>query len=344
MHPTLKPEAEAGQAPPFNWRSFLPVHPAGDLLPLMSEAELQELAKDIAKNSLRTQIVTYSETDEAGRSLHVPILLDGRNRLDALALLGLLYETPDHHLGLKKWTDKGWSNRSGSRIEAQYIFGGDAYAIALSFNVHRRHLTAEQKRDLIAKLVTAKPDLSDRQLGKMAKASKNTVASVRTDLELRGQVDHVEKRTDTKGRKQPAKRTNTTKVEELSEHAERLGVVLKREGKRAYSLYNPATDFYWRHAAPLAEIAEALAKLENLGAIGKTLAQVEADTRALCGAGGAKRSEALNAKLFGEEEEEQAPTETDDAAATSAGGSPDVAKLNAEAEALGLSITVVIFV
>lgn len=116
MHPTLKPEAEAGQAPPFNWRSFLPVHPAGDLLPLMSEAELQELAKDIAKNSLRTQIVTYSETDEAGRSLHVPILLDGRNRLDALALLGLLYETPDHHLGLKKWTDKGWSNRSGSRI------------------------------------------------------------------------------------------------------------------------------------------------------------------------------------------------------------------------------------
>lgn len=94
MHPTLKPEAEAGQAPPFNWRSFLPVHPAGDLLPLMSEAELQELAKDIAKNSLRTQIVTYSETDEAGRSLHVPILLDGRNRLDALALLGLLYEPP----------------------------------------------------------------------------------------------------------------------------------------------------------------------------------------------------------------------------------------------------------
>jgi hypothetical protein len=197
------------KSPRLDWRKHLPVHPAAELFPLMSEAELKDLAEDIRTNGLQTPILSWS--DDACSVM----LLDGRNRLDALAQLGLLYETTDHHIGLKTWTAaKKWSELSGDRISLQHHHrhpneppgSNDPFALVLSLNVHRRHLTADQKRDLIAKLVKAKPDLSDRQIGKMAKASKNTAASVRANLEARGQVDHVEKRKDTKGRKQPAKK------------------------------------------------------------------------------------------------------------------------------------------
>ena len=176
----------------FNWRSHLPVHPAAELFPLMAEADLKELAADIKANGgLCSPPVMWPNSDKR------LLLVDGRNRLDALALLGLLGVDESGCLTIE----------TARPAHFQCAQGADPYAVVLSQNVHRRHLTPEQKRDLIAKLVKAKPDLSDRQLGKMAKASKNTVASVRTDLELRGQVDHVEKRKDTKGRKQPAKKT-----------------------------------------------------------------------------------------------------------------------------------------
>jgi hypothetical protein len=140
-------------------------------------------------------------------------LIDGRNRLDALALLDRIGVDESGCLILK---DVGPNDRRQFECAHQ---SPDPYALALSLNVHRRHLTAEQKRDLIAKLVKAKPDISDRQLGKMAKASKNTVAAVRTDLVSRGQVDHVEKRKDTKGRKQPARKAGKTFKQKLIEAA-----------------------------------------------------------------------------------------------------------------------------
>jgi hypothetical protein len=94
----------ANQAALFDWSKHLKVHPAADEYPLLREsdpARFQELVEDIKQNGLRVPIVTYSASDADGRVLHVPFLLDGRNRLDALARLGLLYETADHHLGLK---------------------------------------------------------------------------------------------------------------------------------------------------------------------------------------------------------------------------------------------------
>jgi hypothetical protein len=194
--------------PPFNWRVHLRVHPAAELFPLMKDTDpagLEELASDIEKNGLRAPLVGWASSEGH-------FLLDGRNRLDALALLGLLHETHDHHVGLKDWTGTKWSDQPGIAIEHKFHDfydgdDGDPYAIALSLNVHRRHLTPEQRRDLLAKLIIANPDLSDRQLGKMANASKNTAAAVRGELESRGQIDHVETRKDSKGRNQPARRS-----------------------------------------------------------------------------------------------------------------------------------------
>ena len=194
----------------FDWRAHLKVHPAAELFPPMSEAELRELAEDIKAHGVQTEIVIWfpSPDDDAAQQL-----LDGRNRLDALALLGLLCVDDEHDLCTNKfWNgiEKKWIDHD--RLCPAHIFkrhhhGGDPYALALSFNVHRRHLTAEQKRDLIAKLVTAAPEKSNRQIASSVKVDHKTVAAVRSEREGRGEIPHVEKRTDSKGRKQPAKKS-----------------------------------------------------------------------------------------------------------------------------------------
>jgi hypothetical protein len=191
----------------FNWRAHLQVHPAAELFPLLSEAELEELASDIAKNGLRAPIV--------GWALDGQFLLDGRNRLDALALLGLLYEIDDHHVGVKKWTGERWSDRSGGRLESecefQNFYDGDPYAIALSLNVHRRHLTPDQKRELIAKVLKAKPEQSNNSVAKQVKADDKTVAKVRRDLESTSEIPKLEKTVGTDGRARPATKPVHTK-------------------------------------------------------------------------------------------------------------------------------------
>jgi hypothetical protein len=114
------------------------------------------------------------------------MVLDGRNRYRACLKAGVEPNT----------------------VDLTKAIANDAAALAwvISANIRRRHLTAEQKRELIAKLIKAQPEKSNRAIGKMAKADKNTVAAVRAEQEGRGEIHHVEKRIDTKGRKQPAKR------------------------------------------------------------------------------------------------------------------------------------------
>lgn len=43
------------------WRKLLPVHPAAELFPLMSEAEIRELADDIKKHGLRERVVLWDD-------------------------------------------------------------------------------------------------------------------------------------------------------------------------------------------------------------------------------------------------------------------------------------------
>jgi len=190
---------------PLNWRAHLAVHPAAEAFPPLSKQDLLELAGDIKRNGLEASIVVWSPEVDAKRQL-----LDGRNRLDALALNGQLAVDEQGSLCIKK-QDGGLE-----LIEQQQIVGGDPEKHAYSLNLHRRHLTPEQKRELIAKLLKAAPEKSDRAIGKMAKADKNTVASVRAEQEGRGEIHHVEKRTDSKGRKQPATKDLRLKRKEVA--------------------------------------------------------------------------------------------------------------------------------
>jgi ParB-like chromosome segregation protein Spo0J len=83
-------------------------------------------------------------------------------------------------------------------------------SMALTLNVHRRHLTREQRRELLALSLKAEPEASDREHGRRTGTDNKTAAKVRTDLEGREEIPHVDKRIDTKGREQPATKPKNT--------------------------------------------------------------------------------------------------------------------------------------
>lgn len=162
----------------------LKFHPIADIFPLMQGEEFDALVADIKGHGLRQSIDCYEGQ-----------IVDGRNRYRALQRLE---ENPEYNPGyfrvLTFKTDKG---------VLDYI---------ISKNIHRRHLTPEQKREIIAKVIAAKPEASDRQIAKQVKTDHKTVGSVRAEREATGEISPVEKRVgaDGKARKQPAKKVQET--------------------------------------------------------------------------------------------------------------------------------------
>ncbi len=145
-------------------------HPLADIFPLLEGEEFEELVKDVKANGLQQPIV-----------LHQGKILDGRNRYRACLEAGVV----------PRWDE---------------FPGGDPHDYVISANVHRRHLTSKQKRELIAKVLELDPGRSDNAIAKKVGVSQPTVSAVRSDLEARSKILNVKTRTDTKGRQQPAKK------------------------------------------------------------------------------------------------------------------------------------------
>jgi ParB-like nuclease domain len=192
------------------WRDVIAVHPAANLFPMMSESELRELGEDIKKNGLLTPIVIFE--GKAGCSL-----LDGRNRLDAMELVGIPFELQFRRPKYRK--DWGWflaareaQVLASNGIAPVRVETDDPYDYVISTNIRRRHLTSEQKRGLIAKIIKAKPEVSDRQIATQTVTSHPFVGKIRAELERRGDVEIVSTSLDTKGRKQPRTKANKAVV------------------------------------------------------------------------------------------------------------------------------------
>jgi hypothetical protein len=190
------------------WRDHIKVHPAADLFPMMSDAELKELGEDIKKNGLEQPLVFWeSESDY--------FLLDGRNRLDAMEVVGLdVFQMIGKHYA--KWGFKIDALSNAVRVLNKYESSclakkeewrqADPYEFVVSANVHRRHLNGEQKRELIAKLLKATPEKSNRQIAEATKTDKNTVKAVRSKMERTGEIHQLGATVgkDGKRRKAPA--------------------------------------------------------------------------------------------------------------------------------------------
>ncbi|MGA8699964.1 MAG: ParB/RepB/Spo0J family partition protein [Xanthobacteraceae bacterium] len=161
------------------------VHPAANLFPMMDDAALKELATSIKDKGQQLPITFWKKTGE---------LLDGRNRLAAC-------------------------QASGARPKTNHYEGDDPVGFILAANIHRRHLTANQKRELIGKLLKLNPEKSDRALATTIKVDHKTVAKERRKKVGRGEIPHQTKRTDTRGRKQSATKPRliTATVKDVSQ-------------------------------------------------------------------------------------------------------------------------------
>jgi hypothetical protein len=197
--------------------SELHFHPIADLFPLMEGAEFEELVADIKASGLRERIDLYQ-----GK------IADGRNRYRALLRLGL-----DPSADQKQYFRKAiHAHSAGGEIAAHEQSNDDKVrAYIISKNIHRRHLTPEQKRDLLVKLVAAQPEKADRVIAREAKVDHKQVSRARRKAEATGAIAPVEKRTgaDGKARKQPAKKRKPG------------GTQLEQDRKECIALYQKLT-------------------------------------------------------------------------------------------------------
>ena len=115
-----------------SWRDEYPVHPCADVFPMLSQPELVKLAEDIKLVGLQHPPVLWEDPKDKDKLW----LLDGRNRLEALAML----ERHGH-----PW--------DGSPIIAAHVKDPASYII--SANIRRRHLTKAQQAELIVKAMKA---------------------------------------------------------------------------------------------------------------------------------------------------------------------------------------------
>jgi ParB-like chromosome segregation protein Spo0J len=185
--------AAATQAKP----AAVKFHPLADIFPLLEGEEFDALVADIKANGVQFPIILYDG-----------MILDGRNRYRAAIAAGIDFK---HRILNDRWID-------------------DPAAYVVSANLHRRHFTAEQKREVIARLIKAKPATPDLQIAKAVKASPTTVGTVRAKMEATGDVSKLETRPDSKGRQQPAK-----KVRKLPAHKPTPHKLTRREREHRFS-------------------------------------------------------------------------------------------------------------
>jgi hypothetical protein len=185
-------KSRRGQASTQHWRGVLPVHPAANMFPRMSDAELRELGEDIICHGLHTPIVIFTDQDGTER------LLDGISRLDSMEMVGLPI-VKDGEL-------------NPDIVPTCNIPGNiDPFAWVLSANLHRRHLTNEQKRDVVAKLLKAKPNKSNLQIAKQVKVDDKTVAKVRTELESTSEIPKLAKTVGKDGKSRPIRQKRASR-------------------------------------------------------------------------------------------------------------------------------------
>jgi transcription elongation factor Elf1 len=199
--------AETTIAAPKEAPQALEFHPLANIFPLLEGAEFDELVADIKTRGLIEPVVVYED-----------MTLDGRNRVRACEAAGVEVKTEP--------------------------FEGDeasARAFVISKNIHRRHLTGKQRRDAIAALLKAQPEKSNRQIAQATGVSHPYVAKVRSEMEEAGDVETVTTSIDTKGRKQPARKTPTKPTPKVSDEVLQMTLYCSFCGKSQHQVHTLIT-------------------------------------------------------------------------------------------------------
>ncbi len=174
------------------------------LMPIDPE-DKKRLIEDIKKNGVRDPIKVYS--DEEGN----------------LYILG----------GYNRWSI---AKECGTKTVTVQIYKGTKQEykdLVINDNLNRRHLTREQKENLIKYFIKKDPAQSNRAIAKKAKVDDKTVAKKRKELEAGAEIPHVKKVKGQDGKeykkpeKKAVKETNIKRVEKhiLSLEAEEIKTI-----------------------------------------------------------------------------------------------------------------------
>jgi len=85
---------------------------------------------------------------------------------------------------------------------------------AYSLNLNRRHLSREQRRDLIAQSLREDPQLSNREHARRTGADDKTVAAIREPLVATAEIPQLDRTTGADGRERPSTRASKDEVTE----------------------------------------------------------------------------------------------------------------------------------
>jgi ParB-like chromosome segregation protein Spo0J len=228
-----------------SWRDVLKIHAACELFPLMPPDEMKALGEDIKTNGLQQRITLWPVDEPPGY-----VLLDGRNRLDAMEAVGLkLVDNPNATTVEEIFAGDNIRATLIAPIPAKEI---DPVAYVISANIRRRHLTCEQKRTLIAELLRADPNRSNLWTAKLVGVDDKTVGSVRRDLEARSEIPNVAKTTDTKGRQQPIRKPRPTAAHRAVASVEKISTsaASKPSASPKVNLAPPLNSLSWSDATP----------------------------------------------------------------------------------------------
>jgi hypothetical protein len=226
--PALATTADPVFAPSFNWRDHLPVHPLADAYPKVPHEQLVEIGESIRRSGLQFPIILHAKGDPTNPDAFE--LIDGITRLNSMAAVGLEFKFERFSFPLFYGRRKGHSLRlvihgfdpddMDSPVTTKIVnnLSDDEIAAYIeNANLHRRHLEPEKyharieaSRARIEAALKRDPEKSDRQLGEELGVDHKTVGKVRAKGEDVGSLPHVETRTDTKGRRQPAKKPKPT--------------------------------------------------------------------------------------------------------------------------------------
>jgi ParB-like chromosome segregation protein Spo0J len=123
-------------------------HPLANMFPMIEGNAFEELKRDISAQGILEPIRLYQG-----------MILDGRNRYAAAKACGHTFSVDD----FVQW--------EGTLAEAE--------AWVISTNLHRRHLSAKQKQEMVRDRIRRTPEMSNRQISRLLGVSHTMVADER---------------------------------------------------------------------------------------------------------------------------------------------------------------------
>jgi ParB-like chromosome segregation protein Spo0J len=185
------------------WRNVLRTHQAAAVFPLLKDAQpdaFEALVEDVKQYGVTE---TIKLVHDGARY----IVIDGRNRLDAL-----------QELEMDVWrniADGGNPDPEHFDVLNEMLpTDEDVRTYVNSLNVHRRHMhmTAEARREWVARVLRHNPETSNRTVAEMTHAAEKTVKAARAEMESSGAIPEVK---TTKGKDGKVRKTKPAKSTEV---------------------------------------------------------------------------------------------------------------------------------